>query len=183
MRFKIDTQGAINKINNINIFYGKAGIVAIGENQKDFIYKYIAQRIFDLSQSYVPVETGYLKSTGKIVKNNIGTYSIVYTAPYGKFVHEIIGNKHEFPTRAKFLEDAGYEVLTEFEKMKISFGFTFSMDTSDDVALHLDSLSLEDFNFNRNYSEYTMNAFLEDLIDGEFRELEDIRHPESEVLY
>lgn len=183
MKFKIDTTGAEKKINNFSVFYGKNGIVAIGENQRDFVYKYIAKRIFDLSQIYVPVDTGNLKSTGKIVKNSIGTYSIVYTAPYAKFVHEIVDNWHKYPTRSKFLEDAGYEILNEFESIGLSFGFTFSMETEDDVVLHLDSLSLEDFNFNRHYGDYADANFLRWLMFGESKELEGIRRPESEVLY
>lgn len=160
--FHIDVSGAIRKINNVNVYYGKSGIVALGKEQKDIIYQFIANKIFDLSQIYVPVKTGYLKSTGRIVRNSIGTLSIVYTAPYAKYVHEIIDNGHKLPTRAKFLEDAGYEVENEMSLMGLSFGFTFSMDINDTVALHLDSLSKRQFKFNKHYIDYIIKNFFSD---------------------
>lgn len=176
---KIDIDSAVKKVQQFNKYLKSVKKISTtyGEIPEDLMYRSIAYMIYDLSQLYVPVDTGYLKSTGKVVKNSIGTYSVVYSASYAKFVHEIVENNHEYPTRSKFLEDAGYEILNELEEMGIVFDITFSMDTNDDVALHLDSLSIEDFKFNKNYSDYLLENIFKDI------ELEDIRRPESEVLY
>lgn len=121
----------------------------IDSDDRDLIYKFVAEQILEVSQRLVPVDTGYLKSTGKIVKNSIGTYSVVYTAPYAVYVHEIIDNWHDFPTQAKFLEDAAWNVLSSFSYY---IPFTFSMDTgyNDILALHIDSISIKDFKANLN---------------------------------
>lgn len=160
--FSIDVSGAITKINGLDVYYGKAGIITLGEEQRYQVYEYIARLILERSQIYVPVDTGYLKSTGRIVKNNMGTLSVIYTAPYAKYVHEIIDYGHKLPTRAKFLEDAGYEVENELSLLGLKFGFTFSMDIGDTVALHLDTLSKRQFNFNKNYINYILKNFFSD---------------------
>ena len=119
----------------------------IETSDRDAIYKFIADQIFEVSQRLVPVDTGYLKSSGKVVKNSIGTYSVIYTAPYAVYVHEIIDNQHKFPTQAKFLEDAAWTVLSSFDYY---IPFTFTMDTGyDDIlALHIDSLTVDEFKSN-----------------------------------
>lgn len=68
---------------------------------------------FDLSQRYVPVDTGDLKASGKLeVKVGQATTSVEITYAgngrpfYGVFVHEILDYAHLSPTRAKFLEVA-----------------------------------------------------------------------------
>lgn len=111
--------------------------------ERETLYKTLADVIFGLSQIYVPVDTGYLKQSGKVVRNNIGTYSIVYSAPYALFVHEIIDNQHTPPTKAKFLEDAAWEVITDFDY--IPFTFTIDAYGSGGIALNIDSVSFKDF--------------------------------------
>lgn len=119
----------------------------IKTSDRDAIYKFVANQILAESQILVPVDTGFLKSTGKIVKNSIGTYSVIYTAPYAVYVHEIIDNWHKYPTQAKFLEDAAWKVLTSFSYY---IPFTFTMDTGyqDVLALHLDSITVDEFKLN-----------------------------------
>lgn len=119
----------------------------IETSDRDAIYKFVADQILEVSQRLVPVDTGYLKSTGRVVKNSIGTYSVIYTAPYAVYVHEIIDNQHKFPTQAKFLEDAAWFVLSSFNYY---IPFTFTMDTGyDDIlALHIDSLTVDEFKIN-----------------------------------
>lgn len=111
--------------------------------ERERLYKKLADVIFEISQVYVPVDTGYLKQSGKVVRNNIGTYSIVYSAPYAIFVHEIIDNQHTPPTRAKFLEDAAWEIITDFDY--IPFTFTIDAYGSGGIALNIDSISFKDF--------------------------------------
>lgn len=181
MVYRIGIDQIMNQLDNINNVHVKYKESQTEDNEgssgeKDAMYKNIAKKIFDLSQKYVPVDSGHLKSTGKIVKNSIGTYSIVYSADYAVYVHEIVENKHEAPTRAKFLEDAAYEVLNEYELGGVNFDFTFSIDTSDELALHLDSISLNDFKFNNDYGDYLLNNFFSS-------DIEPMRGPESEVTY
>lgn len=72
-----------------------------------------AQIIFDKSQEYVPVDTGVLKATGKIVETSSSSthfqFSVSYgraVAPYAVFVHEMVQIPHDPPTRSKYLEAA-----------------------------------------------------------------------------
>ena len=122
-------------------------IRSIDTSDRDIIYKFVADKIFEVSQSLVPVDTGYLKDSGRVVKNSIGTYSVIYLAPYAVYVHEIIDNQHEFPTQAKFLEDAAWYVLSSFSYY-IPFTFTIDTGYKDILALHIDSLTVDEFKSN-----------------------------------
>ena len=153
----------------------------IESSERDAIYKFVADQILDVSQRLVPVKTGFLKSTGKVVKNSIGTYSVVYTAPYASYVHEIIDNRHDFPTQAKFLEDAAWTVLGSFSYY---IPFTFTMDTGyeDTLALHIDSLTVDEFKTNisklwKNYQIVTSGDISKlDEIDTDFIEVKEAIH-------
>lgn len=153
----------------------------IDENKRDAIYKFVADQILATSQLLVPVDTGFLKSTGKVVKNSIGTYSVVYTAPYAVYVHEIIDNRHNFPTQAKFLEDAAWTVLGSFS---YSIPFTFTMDTGyeDTLALHIDSLTVDEFKSNllkmwKNYQIFASGDISKlDEIETDFIEVKEAIH-------
>lgn len=64
--------------------------------------------IFQLSQTLVPVDTGFLKASGKMKFGGSGTqftFTIEYTAPYAIFVHEDLSVYHP-NGQAKFLEAA-----------------------------------------------------------------------------
>lgn len=138
-------------------------------------YLSIAQSIFELSQLWCPVDTGALRSSGKIVENSLGTYSIKYSTPYAVHVHEIMENRHKAPTRAKWLEDAAYDILNQYESNGSSFTFSIEL-TDDSVVLHLNSLSQDDFDFNRGYGDYVF-----DNIFGSDTDVEPMRKPEKEV--
>lgn len=71
----------------------------------------IALAILDRAQQKVPVDTGFLKSTGKIVQLKDG-YEVRYDAPYAVYVHEMDWANFK-QGQAKFLEEAYYEVLSE----------------------------------------------------------------------
>ncbi|MBR1454425.1 MAG: hypothetical protein IJ593_07245 [Lachnospiraceae bacterium] len=122
--------------------------------------KFIAELILELSKYYCPVVTGKLRDSGHIELID-EQYSIVYDAVssrpgknfgegYAVYVHEIFENMHRFPGRAKFLEDAAYEVLNW-----VSFPgkplFTFEMSFFDkNIELKLNSIDKEQFIKNLN---------------------------------
>ena len=132
---------------------------------KDIAYKYIADLIYETSQILVPVETGMLKASGKVTKNSIGTYSVIYNTPYAKYVHEIIDNWHEFPTQSKFLEDAAYAVLATAGKA-LPFTFTFNIGPGDEIGIDIDSISDADFANNINKILNNWNIITKEGIQG-----------------
>lgn len=72
----------------------------------------IALKILDVSRTKVPVDTGFLKSSGKINQIKDG-FEIVYNADYAIYVHEDIDAKHPNGGQAKYLEEAYYEVMSQ----------------------------------------------------------------------
>lgn len=72
----------------------------------------IALEILDRAQAKVPVDTGFLKSTGKVVQVEDG-FEVRYDADYAIYVHENLEAQHPRGGQAKFLEDAFYEVMSE----------------------------------------------------------------------
>lgn len=83
----------------------------------------IAKRILERTLYYTPVKTGRLKSSIKIKEEN-SHINITVESDYGLYVHEILENKHTFPTKAKFLEDAVIEVKTELGNFDASIEYT-----------------------------------------------------------
>lgn len=82
--------------------------------------EYALEPMFDKSWTYTPVDTGELKLSGYLQAEQgpKGATAVIGYAADGKpgyavFVHEMVGYKHEAPTRAKFLELAMYEHLDE----------------------------------------------------------------------
>lgn len=69
----------------------------------------IANSILKLAKTYAPVKTGYMRDNIEIIDDAEGI-RIASLAPYSIYVHEILGKYHKEPTKAKFLEDAAYEV-------------------------------------------------------------------------
>lgn len=80
------------------------------------------QPAFDLSQLYVPVKTGLLQRSGVLaVEEDTATgqteASITYgdaEAWYAALVHEFTWLNHEYPTRAKYLQEALEESVDDF---------------------------------------------------------------------
>lgn len=106
-------------------------IEAAEEGAKEFT-EGMADSVLDLSQIYVPVDTGKLKRSGRVEKDRrrSGAQATVtyggssYGVDYGVYVHEIppdtggrwgTGNKHRPPTRYKFLETASLQVFSGAE--------------------------------------------------------------------
>ena len=77
-----------------------------------------ANMIFAKSQILVPVDTGVLRGSGGVSAPQLGSkgyfVDIFYggpAAPYALYVHEIIGNYHNPPTQAKYLEQPLMEAM------------------------------------------------------------------------
>lgn len=82
-----------------------------------------ANLIFARSQVLVPVDTGVLRGSGGVSAPQRGTegyfVDIYYggpAAPYALYVHEIIGNYHNPPTQAKYLEEPLVQAIPEIQK-------------------------------------------------------------------
>jgi hypothetical protein len=91
----------------------------------------LANQAFRISQVLVPVETGALRSSGRVVSARVGAYtyrsSILYggasyprVVDYAVYVHEILDHKHAPPTQAKFVE-------TAYHQAKAAAGQTIKM--------------------------------------------------------
>ena len=82
-----------------------------------------ANTIFAKSQILVPVDTGVLRGSGGVSAPQMGNQGyfvdIFYggpAAPYALFVHEIIGNYHNPPTQAKYLEQPLMESMNGLQE-------------------------------------------------------------------
>ena len=83
-----------------------------------------ANMIFAKSQILVPVDTGVLRGSGGVsAPEGLGggrTYVDIFyggpAAPYALYVHEILGNYHNPPTQAKYLEQPFMEALNTIQK-------------------------------------------------------------------
>lgn len=69
-----------------------------------------AEEVLARAKYYTPVETGYLKGTGRVEielrELRRAAARIVFDAPYSTFVHERLDLHHAPPTQAKFLQRA-----------------------------------------------------------------------------
>lgn len=81
-----------------------------------------ANLIFAKSQTLVPVDTGVLRGSGGVSAPQRGTsgyyVDIFYggpAAPYALYVHEIIGNYHNPPTQAKYLEEPFVQAIPQIQ--------------------------------------------------------------------
>jgi hypothetical protein len=84
-------------------------IADIKDVTADVLYEAL-QQVFDLSQDYVPVDTGDLKESGFLEKQTFpGGCRVVMgygrggDPGYATLVHERVDIAHEAPTRSKFL--------------------------------------------------------------------------------
>ena len=82
-----------------------------------------ANIIFAKSQVLVPVDTGVLRGSGGVSSpqmGNTGSFvDIFYGGPaasYALLVHEIIGNYHNPPTQAKYLEQPVMEAMSTIQE-------------------------------------------------------------------
>lgn len=79
----------------------------------DLALRRAAQIVYELSQVYVPVDTGHLKASGHVEYNGkfglAAAYAVVYEAKYAIYVHERTDIPHKAPTSSKYLERAARE--------------------------------------------------------------------------
>lgn len=84
----------------------------------------VGKYILALTKKYAPVRTGYMRDHIVLLDDDEGI-RIVSFAPYSIFVHEILTNRHKEPTKAKFLEDAAYEIYNASEgAFEVSIEYT-----------------------------------------------------------
>ena len=114
--FKLDLFGDKELVNAL-----KAGAEDTPQAIAQAIYEE-ANVIFAKSQVLVPVDTGVLRGSGGVSAPQMGNtgyfVDIFYGGPaasYALFVHEIIGNYHNPPTQAKYLEQPFMERLPEIQ--------------------------------------------------------------------
>ncbi len=68
-----------------------------------------ANILLTASKKLVPVDTGELKASGKVVVKGKGLGAVafvIYEAEHAIWVHENLENRHEPPTQARYLADA-----------------------------------------------------------------------------
>lgn len=90
----------------------------------------IAQRIYERSQYYVPVDTGALKESGSFVLTGSGfsaSAEVWYDTYYAGFVHEHLLVHHDYPTQALYLAAAVQDVRSEIRNLIAMGLFTRSL--------------------------------------------------------
>lgn len=126
----------------------------------------IVNMIFNLSQTYVPVDTGRLKESGHIEYGEDGKFRIVYDCLYSMWVHEIMEYRHASPTKAKFLEDAAYEVQSLVQQgNNVPFTFMFYTD-GHRIWLDLDTVDGDTFRLNEYIKSLYINSLRADFNKG-----------------
>jgi hypothetical protein len=73
----------------------------------------IAEEVLERAKYYCPVKEGKLRDSGRIEQLPDGSCRIYFECEYAWYVHEFTWKHHEYPTRAKFLTEALYEVMKE----------------------------------------------------------------------
>ena len=71
----------------------------------------IAVTILNKALYYCPIDTGYLRSSARLIRTSSG-FAIRFYASYAFYVHEW-DYSHTSPTQKKFLEDAAVETMNE----------------------------------------------------------------------
>lgn len=82
-----------------------------------------AEQVFSMSQRWVPVDTGYLKGSGKLVHAVPRDLTAVvrYTADYAAAVHELHRTKGQYLTRAvdrmveNLADDLADSIIADYE--------------------------------------------------------------------
>jgi hypothetical protein len=78
---------------------------------------------FRISQDNCPVDTGYLKSTGRIYKDSSNVYHIRYTAPYASFLER--GVKAGIVRIDSYIKSNGKYVRSHLRKQEARKGTFF----------------------------------------------------------
>ena len=83
--------------------YKRDWILSIGELEK------IGTAILGLAVERCPIETGFLRSSGKLYVSN-NDIRIIFECPYAAYVHDNMSAQHPIG-QAKFLESAAQDIL------------------------------------------------------------------------
>lgn len=124
------TQGAFDRIYTKKARQSMAGVISNYAKLVQYVRKIAPevleealQPTFEKSQRYVPVDTGALKATGRILTTRKGrsfrteiSYGGDGLLHYASIVHELTHLQHKAPTRAKYLESALNEDLGFFKQ-------------------------------------------------------------------
>lgn len=103
-----------------------------------------ATAILTKSMMYCPIDTGALRASAKL-KVLGGGFVVSYggnKAPYAPYVHQIEDRHHKYPTRAKFLEAAVQEVVTETVVLVSELKATFKKSFSEDYKLPIPEIRM-----------------------------------------
>lgn len=135
--------------------YGKYGV------------QYIADLILRIAMSFVPVKTGRLQASGRAeVDENSNTARVIFGEGlnYAVYVHEILDYVH-LNGRAKFLEDAAYQVVN-ISQVGSSPLFTFSMSIEGStVVCEINSIDQDRFMNNLEQRNALFNMSFDELDD------------------
>ena len=74
----------------------------------------LADEIVERAIYYCPKDTGYLASSFRIEDLGNGQCRIYNDCPYAWYVEEFTWKNHDYPTRAKFLTTAVYEIQQKY---------------------------------------------------------------------
>ena len=85
-----------------------AGILASGFSEM------LAEEIAERARLYCPVDTGQLVNSIKVIDAGDGSKTVLVDCPYAWYVNEFTWKEHKWPTRAKFLDTAIWEVYKEY---------------------------------------------------------------------
>lgn len=120
----------------------------------------IAEEIAEKTRFYAPVDTGNLKESIK-VRATTENVMVECTASYSLFVHENLENIHKKPTRAKFLEDAAYEVANKYNG-----AYTVSIEYSPVLRVYIDSKLGENIHDKRRRDEGILEELRDEMSRG-----------------
>lgn len=114
--YKFEIEGAQELRNMLEVSGRDAGRV-VGQ-----VITEEANTIFGKALILTPVDTGALRGSGGVsapMQTQAGIGVDIFfggpAAPYAMYVHEIIGNYHNAPTQAKYLEQPFMERLPEIQ--------------------------------------------------------------------
>ena len=147
---------------------GPLDIPSIKIFHKDYGSVFIAMLILKKSQEYVPVDTGALRDSAIIEELGDGKYRIIYDTPYAAIQHEDIDFQHIEPGRAKYLEDAAYEILNLVQNNGEAPLFTFQIQFPGEgrVALDINNIDMNEFMNNKIKRERLLNMTVTELWDS-----------------
>ena len=108
--------GEFGVMGNFNINTGDIEYMMAGEMRgiAATVSHNLAEEIVERAIYYCPKDTGFLSESFRIEDNGDGTCTIFNDCPYAWYVEEFTWKHHDYPTRAKFLTTAVYEIQQKY---------------------------------------------------------------------